>query len=70
MASKARCRVCGVYAVWRYGTLVLYCLPNCPMDWEDIQGILDRADRMYEGGAEALIQFWASEWNRLDKNVK
>lgn len=51
-------------------TMVIACQPNCPMDWPDISEILDRANRMYNGGAEALIQFWVSEWNRLDKNVK
>lgn len=70
MVRKARCRVCGVYMVTMHRTLVLACLDGCPMDWPDITDILDRADRMYDGGAEALIQFWASEWNRLDKNVK
>lgn len=70
MASKARCRVCGVYAVMRSGHWIIYCLPSCPMDWPETTMILDKADQMYNGGAEALIQFWASEWDRLNKNVK
>jgi len=70
MARTARCRVCGVYAVNRNGAFVLFCLEGCPMAWPDITSILDRADRTYSGAAEALIRFWASEWNRLDKNVK
>ena len=68
--SDARCRVCGVHSVKRAGQVIIYCLDGCPMSWDDISNILDRADQAYAGGAEELIRFWASSWERLDKRVR
>lgn len=67
---SARCRVCGVYTVKRAGQLIIYCLDGCPMNWPDISSILNRAEMAYNGGSDALINFWSAEWQRLGKKVK